>query len=36
MVTLVEGDQKGPFSIATIPRGREGRSFIPWIAPLNP
>ena len=33
MVTLVEGDQKTPFSIATY---RGGRYSIPWIAPLYP
>ena len=33
-VTLVEGDLKAPFSIATTPRCKEGRYSIPWIAPL--
>ena len=33
---LVESDSKAPFSIATTPRCREGRYFIPWIAPLYP
>ena len=32
--TLVEGDPKAPFSIATTPRCREGRYSFPWIAPL--
>ena len=36
MATLVEGDLKAPFSIATIPRCREGRFSTPWIAPLYP
>ena len=35
-VTLDEGDPKAPFSIATTPRGREGRYWIPMIAPLFP
>ena len=34
--TLVKGDLKVPFSIATTPRCRGGRYSIPWIAPLNP
>ena len=33
-MTIVEGDQKAPFSIATIPRCRGGHSSFPWIAPL--
>ena len=33
-VTLVEGDPKAPFSIATTPRCRGGRYSFPWIAPL--
>ena len=36
LTTLVEGDPKAPFSIATIPRCKEGRYSIPWIAPLYP
>ena len=38
LATLVEGggDRKAPFPIATIPRCRGGRYFIPWIAPLYP
>ena len=35
-VTIVEGDPKAPFSIATTPRCRGGRYSIPWIAPLYP
>ena len=36
LVTVVEGDQKGPFSIATTPRCR-GRCYsFPWIAPFYP
>ena len=34
--TWVEGDQKAPFSIATTPRYRVGRYFIPWIATPYP
>ena len=36
MATVVEGDLKTPFSIATTPRCREGRYSFPWIAPLYP
>ena len=36
LVTVVEGDQKAPFSIATTPRCRRGRYSFPWIAPLYP
>ena len=36
LATVVEGDQKAPFSIATIPRCRGGRTSFPWIAPLHP
>ena len=37
LATIVEGDPKAPFSIATTPRCRGGRYSIPWIAslPLN-
>ena len=34
--TLVKGDQKAPFSIATTPRCRGGHNSFRWIAPLNP
>ena len=34
LATVVEGDQKAPFSIATTPRCRSGRYSFPWIAPL--
>ena len=34
LVTVVEGDPKAPFSIATTPRCRGGRNSFPWIAPL--
>ena len=34
LATVVEGDLKAPFSIATTPRCRGGRFSIPWIAPL--
>ena len=36
LVTIVEGDPKAPFSIATTPMCREGRNSFPWIAPLYP
>ena len=36
LATIVEGDPKAPFSIATTPRCRGGRNSIPWIAPLYP
>ena len=36
LATIVKGDPKAPFSIATTPRCRGGRSSIPWIAPLYP
>ena len=32
--TVVEGDQKAPFTIATTPRCRGRRYTFPWIAPL--
>ena len=36
LVTVVEGDQKAPFSIATTPRCKGGRYSFPRIAPLYP
>ena len=36
LVTVIEGDQKASFSIATTPRCRGGRYSFPWIAPLYP
>ena len=36
LATLVEGDPKASFSIATTPMSREGHYSIPWIAPLYP
>ena len=36
LVTLVEGNLKAPFSIATTPRCRETCNFISFIAPLYP
>ena len=36
LVTVVEGDQKAPFSIATTLRCRRGCYSFPWIAPLYP
>ena len=34
LATVVKGDPKAPFSIATTPRCRGGRYTFPWIAPL--
>ena len=34
LATVVEGDPKAPFSIATTPRCRGGHYSFPWIAPL--
>ena len=34
--TVVKGDQKAPFSLATTPRCQEGCYSFPWIAPLYP
>ena len=34
LATIVEGDPRAPFSIATPPRCTEGRYSFPWIAPL--
>ena len=34
LVTVVEGDQKAPLSIATTSRCTEGRYSFPWITPL--
>ena len=36
LATLVEGDQKAPFSIAPTPKCREGHYLIPRIAPIYP
>ena len=36
LTTLVKGDPKAPFSIATTPRCRGGRYSIPRIAQLYP
>ena len=36
LATIVKGDPKVPFSIATTPGCRGGRYFIPGIAPLYP
>ena len=36
LATIVEGDPKAPFSIATTPRCREGRYSFPRIATLYP
>ena len=33
-LTVVEGDQKAPFSIATTPKCRGGHNSFPWITPL--
>ena len=34
LATVVEDDQKAPFSIATTPKCRGGHYSFPWIAPL--
>ena len=36
LATVVEGDPKAPFSIATTPSCEGGRYSFPWIAPLYP
>ena len=36
LATVVEGDPKTPFSIATTLRCRRGRYSFPWIVPLYP
>ena len=36
LATVVEGDEKAPFLLATTPRCRGGRYSFPWIAPLYP
>ena len=36
LATIVKGDSKAPFSIATTPRGRGERYSFPWISPLYP
>ena len=36
LATLVEGDPKAPFSMATTLRCKGGRYFFRWIAPLYP
>ena len=36
LASIVEGEPKAPFSIATTPRCKEGRYSFPWIAPLYP
>ena len=36
LASVVEGDLKATFSIATTPRCREGRYSFPLIAPLYP
>ena len=36
LVTVVDGESKAPFSIATTPRCREGRYSFPQIIPLFP
>ena len=35
-LTVVEGDPKAPFSIATAPKCDGGGCSFPWIAPLYP
>ena len=34
LATIVEGDPKAPFSLATTPRCRGGRKSFPLIAPF--
>ena len=36
LATVVEGDQKASFSIATTSRWRREHKSFPWIAPLYP
>ena len=36
LATVVEGDQKAPFLMATTPSCRGGHYSFPWIAPLYP
>ena len=36
LATIVEGDPKAPFSIATTPRCRRVRYSFPWIVLLYP
>ena len=36
LATIVEGNQKAPFSIATTPKYRGGHYSFPWNAPLYP
>ena len=36
MATVVGGDSRAPFSIATKPSCRRGRLSFPWIASLYP
>ena len=36
LATVVKGDQKAPFSIATTLKCRGGHYSFPWIAPLYP
>ena len=36
LATVVKGDQKAPFSIATTPRSRGGHHSFSWIASLYP
>ena len=36
LATVVKGDLKAPFSIATTPRFKGGRYSFPWITPLYP
>ena len=36
LTTVVEGDPKAPFSIATTLKCKGGRYSFPWIAPLYP
>ena len=36
LATVIEGDQKAPFLIATTPKCRGGRYSFLWVTPLYP
>ena len=36
LATIVKGNPKASFSIATVPKCRRGCYCFPWIAPLYP
>ena len=35
LATVIKGDPKAPFSIATTPKLWGGRNSFPWISPLD-